>query len=490
MIKLGYEQKRRIGFTHVLDLVCPASPYGEEALRQTRPAYPGQEEQLRRELQNIERTLAAQPRAETAYTRIEQVFTQTKDIRASIARIGGEIGEVDLFEIKRFLLQLAEIAPLFEEVDAAANYDGVFFGDTAPALELLDPEGSRVATFHISSRYFPVLEDVRTEKKETERKLRAASSDEERTALLKRRSELAAREQQKEDLARAMLSEKLLPWRETLIKNADTIGRLDLLIQKAKLAAKHGGCMPKIGGNEIRFKEMSNPQIADMLAGNGGAFSPLTLELQTGAAVITGANMGGKSVALRTLALNVLLIHYGFYPFALEADCPLFDSIHLVSEDLEAADRGLSSFGGEILRLQEVLIEIGEGRTLVLLDEFARGTNPAEGGTIARGVCAYLNTQNAYTVMTTHYEGVAALADVHYQVAGLRRMKNSSLLSEDAAGTPVEERVAMIAGYMDYGLLRVSAGERLPMDAVNICRLLGLKEEIIKLIDSFESIKA
>jgi len=484
LIELGFEQKQRIGFTYVMELLSPTSPYGRELLRELRPACPGEEAALRRELQNIAKTLSARPRLEKPYARLEEVFRQVKDIRGSIGRIGGELGEVDLFELKRYLLQLAEIASLFGEINGeAAGYHGIAFEETLPALELLDPEGNRAPAFHVSGRYSPALTAIRNEKREVERQLRDLPIGEASDVFLARRTELAAREQAEEDAVRAFLSRELMPWKEAMRSNADAIGRLDLTIQKAKLAAGHGSCMPEVGGDSIRFTGMTNPQVAHWLADMGRPFTPLSLELRSGATVLTGANMGGKSVVLKTLALNVLLLHCGFFPFAREAACPLFGSLHLVSEDLEAADRGLSSFGGEIIRLEEVLREAEKGRSLILLDELAKGANPAEGSAIVRGICAYLNAQSACTLMATHYDGVAALAGAHYQVAGLRRMDNAALLRK-AAGASVEDRVALIAGCMDYGI-SPAGGENIPMDAVNICRLLGLPEDILNLIEKF-----
>ena len=110
MIALGFEQKQRVGFAYVMSLLAPASPYGRELLRQLRPACPGEEAALQREFQNIAKTLAARPGLEKLYARLEETFRQIKDIRGSIARIGEELNEVDLFELKRYLLQLAEVA--------------------------------------------------------------------------------------------------------------------------------------------------------------------------------------------------------------------------------------------------------------------------------------------------------------------------------------------------------------------------------------------
>ncbi|MCL2366905.1 MAG: hypothetical protein FWC75_07675 [Oscillospiraceae bacterium] len=484
MLSLSHEQKKRIGFTFVMELLKPASPYGRDAVRRIQPFAPGQEAALRIELQNIAKTLSAMPILKNEYTRLEQTFAQVKGIRRSIERIGQDLNEVDLFEIKRFLIQLRDITELFESVDTIADYTGINIEPATPALKLLDPENSAVATFHISSRDFPILAKIRKEKKEVERKLRENPKSDDIDLLHTLRATLASKEQAQEQYAMQWLSEKLIPWRGLLLSNTEAIGRLDLLLQKAKLAATYISCMPEIVVGVICFEEMSNPQLESILSAGGRTFTPLTMEMQTGATVITGANMGGKSVALKTLALNVLLMHCGFYPFASSASCTLFDSIHLISDDLETADRGLSSFGGEIVALQDVLSEVSCGKNaLVILDEFARGTNPTEGSAIAKGVCAYMNKQNAFTVMSTHYEGVAALANMHYQVAGLRKLELDTTLLKDMQKASVSARISEIASCMDYGLVRVSADEALPQDALNICRLLSLDERIVDFIE-------
>jgi len=480
---LTYDQKDRIGFTYIMNLIEPASPYGRDALRCMIPAQPGQEEMLSKELQNIEKAITSLLQNEESYKRLETLLGQTKDIRESISRIGAKLSEVDLFELKRYLLQLDQIVPLFNEINEEAKYNDITLESAEPALKILDPEHSGVATFHISGKSFPILAEIRNEKKEIERKLRLAQSAEEKTELNVLRSKIAASEQKEEQKAAMWLSKKLQPWRDVLSQNAQAIGRLDFTIQKAKLAIKYKTCMPEIGGESVGFTDMTNPQLHETLLKSGGSFTALSIKLCKGTTVITGANMGGKSVALKTLALNVLLIHNGFYPFAARASCPLLDSVYLISENLEASDRGLSSFGGEIVRFQEILNDMRNAKTIILLDEFARGTNPDEGQAIVRAVCAYMNNQNAYTVMTTHYEGVAPTAKAHYQVAGLRKMELTKPLIAEIQSLKVSERIASIAKYMDYGLLKVSPDERLPEDTTNICKLLGLEKGIMDLVE-------
>ncbi|MCL2391878.1 MAG: hypothetical protein FWC66_04620 [Oscillospiraceae bacterium] len=483
MIDLDYEQKKRIGFTYVLDLIQPTSPYGKEALRHILPASVEQEQSLRMELENIAKIQKILKVSEQAVIKLLEIFQQLRYIRASIEGIGGQMSEVDLFEIKRLLIQLDEIIPIFEEINTDAQLNNITMVQTKQALMILDPEESKIASFHISTKSFPVLATVRNEKKEVEKKLREAIVPEEKKALQAIRTGLVNHEQKEEQKAILWLSQKLEPWRKILLDNIDAIGKLDLTVQKAKLAITYGGCLPKIVEGKIKLTNMSNPQMRSILNQSERQFTPISIEMKAGVTAITGANMGGKSVALKTLALNVLLIHYGFFPFAEEAVCPVFEAIHLISDDLESSDRGLSSFGGEIVKLLEIQNDVCNAETLVLLDEFARGTNPSEGSAIARGVCAYLNKQKAFTVMTTHYEGVAALANAHYQVAGLRKLELDAKALKDMQKTTLGERIAKIASYMDYGLIRVSIDEELPKDAINICRLLSLDKEIVDLIE-------
>lgn len=484
MIELSHKQKENIGLQYVLDLLEPASAYGRRLLKDLRPFAPGGEDALRAELDNIEKALQVRPALEQQFRKLERALMQVKDIKKSLERIGqGVLDEIDLFEIKRYLLLLAEIAPLFGEIDAAARFHDIVFKETDGALELLDPEKSRVPTFHISVRYSAELAAIRKEKKEVEQRLRVERDADTCAGLKQRRGELAAREQREEEAVRARLTEQLLPYQEALLYNTDTIARLDLTIQKAVLAA--GRCTkPEIGGDAVVLQEMLNPHIASLLEKEGRAFTPVTLTMPLGTTVITGANMGGKSVALKTAGLNVALAHYGFYVFAKEMSTPLFDRMFLVSEDLEAVDRGLSSFGGEIVRLNEITEAVKEDFCFVLLDEFARGTNPDEGAAIAHAVAAYFNSRHAVTAMTTHYDGVSDAAAAHYQVMGLAHVDMAALRAEIEAASPAQ-RVGMIGQHMDYGLYRVEGKRQVSRDAINICHLLKCDKEIANLVEDY-----
>lgn len=161
-----------------------------------------------------------------------------------------------------------------------------------------------------------------------------------------------------------------------------------------------------------------------------------------------------------------------------KARMPLFHSVKMLFDDLQSIQSGLSGFGSEIVQFQKALSEVEQGYSLFLLDEFARGTNPDEGAVIVQAVTRYLNGVDAISLLTTHYDKVAEYARTHYQIIGLRDIDPEAIRRELAVTS--EDGVAVIARHMNYGLYRVEGKSDCPRDALNICRMLSLKPEILK----------
>ena len=272
------------------------------------------------------------------------------------------------------------------------------------------------------------------------------------------------------------------PMVEDILADAENVGRLDFMIQKALFAVHYGGVRPEITDGALELVDMVNPEIVDLLSEQRRTFVPVSISLNRGATVITGANMGGKSVAMKTVALNALLFQAGFLVCAREAKMPLFHSVKMLFDDLQSIQSGLSGFGSEIVHFQKALDEVEQGYSLFLLDEFARGTNPDEGAVIVQAVTKYLGDVNAISLLTTHYDKVAEHAAAHYQIIGLRDIDPEAIRRELAATT--EDGVQVIARHMNYGLYRVEGKSDCPRDALNICRMLSLKEEILAKIEA------
>ncbi len=475
MNALTFAQKENIGFQYVLDALHPCSPYGQERLRDLVPMGPGERAELLRQLGNIRRILENDA-CRKELQQLLRIFMGLKMIRPTAKKcLETDLNEIELFEIKRFLLQSQEICGLFGRIQPVLCLEGIVLQDTQAALDILDPEGNRVASFFLPDSVSETLACVRREKRELEAQMGEAPTQE----LLSRRTQIAAQEEQEEQRIRGDMCQKLRPHIPAILANMEAIADLDLTAEKARIAQVYGATEPQLTEKNLEMTDMINPRIADLLQGRGAAFTPVSIAMEPGATVITGANMGGKSVALKTLALNILLVHCGFFPFAKAAKVPLFDGLHIISEDLESIDRGLSSFGGEMVRFRRMTQQLQQGFHFVLLDEFARGTNPQEGAAIVRAVTGYLNEQNAISALATHYDHVAELARAHYQVAGLKDLDWNALAAQ-IRGICDDESAGYIAKHMNYGLFRVETPQDCPRDALHICRLLGMPEKILE----------
>jgi len=483
MIEIRFEERVKIGLQYVLESLHGCSPFGQEKIRRLRFYMPEERAELETELYNVERAAAAADRLKDQYTKLMTGLCQMKDIRTSLRRCAeGETPDhVELFEIKGYLQRLDGLRPLLAEIDAVTHFEGIALHDPKPALAILDPDGTGSRGFYIPDSATQKLKEIRTAKKDIEERLFHAQTDAEKDDLRLQRTRICAEEESEEMKVRRTMGAQLAPMVDDLLADAETVGRLDFMVQKALFAVRYGGVLPRITDGALVLEDMVNPELVDLLAEQGRAFVPVSIALDQGATVITGANMGGKSVAMKTVALNVLLLQAGFLVCAKSAKMPLFHSVKMLFDDLQSIQSGLSGFGSEIVQFQKALAEVEQGYSLFLLDEFARGTNPDEGAVIVQAVTKYLNGVNAISLLTTHYDKVAECANDHYQIIGLRDVDPEQIRRELSATN--EDGVAVIARHMNYGLYRVEGKSDCPRDALNICRMLSLKPEIMHLIE-------
>lgn len=142
------------------------------------------------------------------------------------------------------------------------------------------------------------------------------------------RHQVVLEEEEEEQIIREQLTKRLQPYLDAMLYNANVTGRLDLLLEKLTATYFGKAVKPVFSGmigmdvenmykntaSDISFKleNVTNPWVASVLKNRGLEFTPLSIELTQGATVITGANMGGKSISLKTIVLNVVLAMCGF----------------------------------------------------------------------------------------------------------------------------------------------------------------------------------
>ncbi len=472
------ELVRRCGLQYILDRLEPMSPFGAQRLRAL--DFYTDAAALRAELGRVA-ALGARRTLPALTAALDRELMALKDLTQSLRRCeaGGVLTMAELFELKGLLLALGRLASLYNE---SAPLDGLSFSDSAEALAVLDPRGERKRSFTIEDAATPALFELRREKRAVEGELYRSENEARKIELRLRREAICAREEAEERAVCEDLSRRLAPHCAALRADCEAAGHLDLLLRKAAMLRRFSAVVPEIRDGDIEFETMTNPEIAQGVSERGGSFVPVSVSLSRGAAVITGANMGGKTVALKTLALNVMLALCGFPVCASRGALPLLGSLRFLAGDAEQSGKGLSSFGGEVLRLREALAAFDEN-SLLLLDEPARGTNPDEGAAIVRGMVEYLNRREGFAVVATHYDGVARHAGRHYRIVGLRDMDTDRLQQELAASSAPGP--AVIARHMDYGLYPCRPDEPCPREALDICRLLGLGDELLDIIRKF-----
>ena len=193
--------------------------------------------------------------------------------------------------------------------------------------------------------------------------------------------------------------------------------------------------------------------------------------------------MGGKTVTLKTIVLNLMLSQCGFFVFAEEAVFPMLDFIYFISDDMQSISKGLSTFGAEIIKLKQVVECVKRGDGFVALDEFARGTNPKEGYYLVKSLAEYLNKFGSISLISTHYDGVAGENMEHYQVIGLKNLDFEAL--KHKIDLNKRHSVEIIQEHMNYKLEKVCSKDEVPKDALNISILLGLENEIVKIAKQY-----
>ncbi len=146
--------------------------------------------------------------------------------------------------------------------------------------------------------------------------------------------------------------------------------------------------------------------------------------------LITGPNAGGKTIALKTAALLVLMAQTGCHiPAAEGSRLPVITHLHAIIGDDQSVSENLSTFSAFVKQIREVLDQAGE-RSLVLLDELGAGTDPDEGAALAQAILEELAERGALVIATTHLEPLKAFASTH------PRTRNASVEFDTATLAP------------------------------------------------------
>ena len=208
-------------------------------------------------------------------------------------------------------------------------------------------------------------------------------------------------------------SDALRPRIPELTDGAIFIGEIDFLMAKAQTALDFIAGMPVISENgEMNLRKARHPLLEKALKKEGKGIVPLTVTLTPRKRIllISGPNAGGKSVCLKTTGLLQYMFQWGMLiPTSETSEMPVFDRILLSIGDDQSIDNDLSTYSSFLADMKDMLAR-ADGKTLVLIDEFGSGTEPAAGGAIAEAILSELDKRGVYGVITTHYTNLKLFA--------------------------------------------------------------------------------
>ena len=273
----------------------------------------------------------------------------------------------------------------------------------------------------------------------------------------------------------------VMDYADVLLSGLELSAKVDLLQARVGLKERLGGIVPEVtdpgapggqggdgGDGTLKYLGARHPILVFREPGNEVAVSknggtgvvPIDIILKGGkkVLVISGANTGGKTVALKTLGLLTLMAQSGLpIPAGEGSTAPFFREIFADIGDRQNIAKDLSTFSAHLKRTGEILGRASAG-TLVLIDEIGVGTDPMEGSVLSLSVLEELGKRGARAVVTTHLNLLKAHAEIE------ETFENASVVFEEDTLRPCYE--------LRYGLPGASLG-------LSVASKYGIPEDVV-----------
>ncbi len=256
----------------------------------------------------------------------------------------------------------------------------------------------------------------------------------------------------------ASLREKL-----SEIKNdIDVLGKYDEIMAISNRARKSGWAIPEMEGSILKIRQGRHPLLK-------GDVVPLDMEIgrEYNTLLITGPNMGGKTVALKTIGILSIMANSGIpVPASSDSQLPIFDRLFADIGDESSIDTGESSFSFHLKEMKKMLVDATD-KSLILIDEIDRGTEPDGGRAISQAFLEEFTRKKVTTIVTSHSTALK------FFVREKDGMENGRMETRDSIPT--------------YRLRIGFPGESLWLETA---RSVGIDEKIIKRAEDFTDKKS
>lgn len=255
---------------------------------------------------------------------------------------------------------------------------------------------------------------------------------------------------------------QLRPYLGDLFKAFEFLAQMDFIHAKAMFAIQVKALLPKMVKTPTAlWEKAAHPLLYLTLQNEGRKVVPLNIEIndEQRMVLISGPNAGGKSVCLQTLGLMQYMFQCGLLvSMGEESKVGIFENIFIDIGDEQSIENDLSTYSSHLLNMKHFLRNSNTD-TLILIDEFGSGTEPALGGAIAESILDKLNRKKVRGVITTHYSGLKHFA---------------------SESDGIENGAMLYDSHLMQPLFQLAVGKPGSSFAFEIARKIGLPEEILK----------
>jgi len=255
------------------------------------------------------------------------------------------------------------------------------------------------------------------------------------------------------DLVRPHLSD--------ISRSYDFMGKIDFIRAKASFGVRINGIKPVFEDKQqVEWSQAVHPLLNIHLFQEGKHAHPLDIVLnqENRLLIVSGANAGGKSLCLKTVALLQYMLQCGLLiPVHERSRTGIFEHIFVDIGDGQSIENSLSTYTSHLTNMK-YFVEHNNNKTLILIDEFGSGTEPQIGGAIAETLLGRFNKKRSFGVITTHFQNLKHYA---YETDGII---NGAMLYDVEKMQP---------------LYRLSIGSPGSSFAVEVATRIGLPKDII-----------
>jgi len=261
---------------------------------------------------------------------------------------------------------------------------------------------------------------------------------------------------------------------DAIVDATEVLAELELQFAKARFAADYECTRPSLVGSRLSLADSQrlttddqrlilrnarHPILERTLKARGGRIVPISLELEppNHQLVISGPNTGGKTVAIKTIGLLVLMAQSGIPVPAERAELPVFDAVLADIGDYQSIEQNLSTFSAHVTNI-DFISRTATPHSLVLLDELGSATDPAEGAALAVAIAHHFRQIGAISIVSTHHTSLKVYA------TNTRGAVNAAVGFDETTLQPTYE--------LKMGVPGASAG-------INIAQRLGLNPGIV-----------